>query len=263
MDIGRHASRDGHDSRFGFILGRLFRCPESGVHYTVADECIRADEPLSEEAPDPFLLRAWADSQPAFRAHEGVLVGWYHTHYLLGLFLSEGDRETNTRYFNEPWQCSVLVVPDEARPMGAVFRPSAAEAGSGGAPSPFRELLAPEDVPAGGAIPSAVGWTNYLPDRSVTRISDPEFDGHRDSETPSVVPFPPEADPASSVTLVLPDNRAESLYSRLSVHRRVVQVLFSSSSGAGAREDVAPPTSRGAAFPGCLDRAAGGHAGLR
>jgi len=165
--IDRHSEADARESRFGFLLGRLYRCPESGVHYSVADHVVPADERVSEDAPDPFLLRAWADSQDAFREHGGVLIGWYHTHYLLGLMLSEGDREMNERYFGEPWQCCVLTVPDPTRPMGGVFRPSAAQAGAEGEPAAFRELLAVEGVPPSGPIPTAVRWKNYVPDREV------------------------------------------------------------------------------------------------
>jgi len=151
-DIDVHSSTDGRDSHFGFLLGHLYRCPDTGVHYAVADLAVPSAELISEDAPDPFLLTAWADSQAAFREHGGVLIGWYHSHYLLGLILSEGDREMNERYFGEPWQCCVLTVPDPARPMGAVFRPAAAQAGAEAEPAPFRELVSVEDIPASGPL---------------------------------------------------------------------------------------------------------------
>ena len=218
--VGKHSEAEGKESRFGFLLGHLYRCPESGVHYSVADRVVPTDEPISEDAPDPFLLRAWADSQEVFREHGGVLIGWYHTHYLLGLMLSEGDREMNGRYFGQPWQCSVLTVPDPARPMGAIFRPSVTQAGAEGEPAPFRELLAVEDIPPSGLISTAVRWKNYVPDRDVgpetTESEEPER-----AETPLVVSVEPSPDAhSSSVTLVLPDNRAERRYPRLPVRRR-------------------------------------------
>ena len=218
--VGKNSEVEGKASRFGFLLGHLYRCPESGVHYSVADRVVSTDEPMSEDAPDPFLLRAWADSQTVFREHGGVLIGWYHTHYLLGLMLSEGDREMNERYFGEPWQCSVLTVPDPARPMGAIFRPSAVQAGAEGEPAHFRELLAVEDVPASGPISTAVRWKNYVPDRDV-RPETTESDEPERAETPFVVPAQPPGDAhASSMTLVLPDNRAERMYPRLPIRRR-------------------------------------------
>ena len=224
-DLDAHSQADVKESRFGFLLGHLYRCPESGVHYSVVDRVIPTDEPMSEDAPDPYLLRAWADSQGTFREHGGVLVGWYHTHYLLGLMLSEGDREMNERYFGQPWQCCLLVVPDATRPMAAVFRPSRDQDDAEGELAPFRELLAVEDLPSSGPIPSAVRWKNYVPDREV----EPEPSGVHAAaaETPPIVAAEPspEAYPPS-MTLVLPDNRADRMYPRLPVRRRSIILLI-------------------------------------
>jgi proteasome lid subunit RPN8/RPN11 len=224
--IGKHAEVEGRESHFGFLLGNLYRCPESGVHYAVADRVVPTAEPLSEEAPNPYLLRAWADSQEAFREHGGVLIGWYHTHYMLGLMLSDGDREMNERYFEQPWQCCVLLVPDPNRPLGALYRPSAAQAGSEGEPAVFRELLAVEGIPASGPIPTALRWKNYASDRDVVpEVADPP--APEEVETPPVVSVrTPSGSQMSSVTLVLPDNRSERMYPRLPVRRRTIMWLL-------------------------------------
>ena len=218
--IDKNSEVEEKDPRFGFLLGHVYRCPESGVHYSVADRVILADEPISEDAPDPFLLRAWADSQASFREHGGVLVGWYHTHYMLGLILSEADREMNERYFGQPWQCCVLTLPDPARPLGGIFRPSAALAGAENEPAPFRELLAMEDVPPVGPIATAVRWKNYIPDREVRpAVTQPDEPEGREAQ--SVVPERPPSDyHASSVSLVLPENPRERMYTRLPLRRR-------------------------------------------
>lgn len=161
-DVTAHLAGDRREPRFGFLLGSLFRCPQTGIHYTVVDRNVRADEPFSEEAPNAYLLRAWADSQVEFRRHGGVLVGWYHSHYLLGLMLTEGDHDANDRYFSEPWQCCVVVVPDEERPLGGVFRPSVSDERARDEPTPFRELLSAEDLVEEDSPPTAVEWTNYI-----------------------------------------------------------------------------------------------------
>jgi len=224
--IDVHSSAEGRQSRFGFLLGQLYRCPDTGVHYAVADRAVLSEELISEDVPDPFLLRAWAESQAAFREHGGVLIGWYHSHYLLGLILSEGDREMNERYFGEPWQCCVLTVPDRSRPMGAVFRPSAAQAGAEAEPTPFRELLAVEDIPASGPLASALKWKNYIPDREVL-LAPADADMGEAPETPPVIGVPSGRDSVtSSMTLVLPDNRPERLYPRLPIRRRTIVWLL-------------------------------------
>ncbi|MFO7587003.1 MAG: hypothetical protein R6X22_02930 [Gemmatimonadota bacterium] len=154
-----HVAGEPGESRFGFLLGRLFRCPTTGVHYAIADRAIPARSPFSEEAPGAILLRAWAEAQRDYRRHPGVLLGWYHRHRLLGLLLSEGDLDANRRYFGEPWQCCVLLVPDEARPLGAVFRPGlrVGDGPPGRDPTRLWELPADADDPAR----SRLDWTNY------------------------------------------------------------------------------------------------------
>ncbi|MEJ2483854.1 MAG: hypothetical protein P8049_12280 [Gemmatimonadota bacterium] len=164
----RHVSEgrltgDARESRFGFLLGRLHRCPVTGLHYGVVDTVLPAAEAFAEDAPGAYLLRAWADAQPEFRRHPGVLLGWYHSHHLLGLLLSEGDEDANRRYFGEPWQSCVLFVPDDARPLGSLFRPGiGAAAREPLTPQPFWELPE-EDEPVGR---SALDWTNYEPRRA-------------------------------------------------------------------------------------------------
>jgi len=155
-----HVAGDRRESRFGFLLGRLFRCPDTGVHYAVVDRAIPAKEAFSEEAPGAYLLRAWAEAQRELWRHPGVLLGWYHSHRLLGLLLSEGDLDVNRRYFGEPWQCCLLLVPDEARPLGAVFRPGLQEQDG----PPGREPTRFWELPGAGRAagrPSPLDWTNY------------------------------------------------------------------------------------------------------
>lgn len=215
----RHVSADQREGRFGFLLGAVFRCPDSGIHYAVADRSLPAGEPFSEDAPAAYLLRAWAECQAAFRDHGGVLLGWYHSHYLLGLFLSEGDQETNRRYFGAPWQCSLLFVPDPERPLGAVFRPAQDGEAHAPDPAPFRELMAFGRIREGRATPSVVPWTNYAPDREVEPAGKGGgAAGNEISEEPLMPPVERSVAP-STMTLVLPDDESERLFPRLPRHR--------------------------------------------
>jgi hypothetical protein len=129
---------------------------------------VPAREILNEQASGAHLLRAWTEAQSRLGDDPGLLLGWYHSHYLLGLTLSESDFDVNRRYFGSPWQCSIVIVPDLNRALGGVFRPSADRATpEGSRPAPFYELL--PDVPSDPLAPvsSAVVWTNYEADRKV------------------------------------------------------------------------------------------------
>ncbi len=213
-----HVSADSREACFGFMVGSLFRCPDSGIHYALVDRTLAAAEPFSEDAPATYLLRAWADFQQEFQEHGGVLLGWYHSHYLLGLFLSEGDQETNRRYFAEPWQCCMLIVPDPERPMGAIFRPQ--EGGRiDGEPAPFRELLLPGAVPAEGPLPTVLNWTNYEADCEVEEVAAPVH-GVGESEVEKLTAESgPEAGSPDSMTLVLAADSEERPFPWFPRHR--------------------------------------------
>lgn len=160
--VNRHLDRVEREPRFGFLLGRLYHCPETDIHYAVADTAVAAREILSEEASGAYIIRAWSEAQAVFSGHSGLLLGWYHSHYRFGLMPTEADRDTIARYFDAPWQLSIIVVPDRARPLGAVFRTLPADAGGDhDRPAAFYEL---SPAPHGGDIGrahSAVTWANY------------------------------------------------------------------------------------------------------
>lgn len=160
--VNRHLDRIEREPRFGFLLGRLYHCPEHDIDYAVADTAVAAREILSEEASGACIIRAWSEAQAVFSGHSGLLLGWYHSHYRFGLMPTEADRDTISRYFDAPWQLSIIVVPDRARPLGAVFRALATEGGGDDdRPAAFYEL---SPAPHGGDIGrahSAVTWANY------------------------------------------------------------------------------------------------------
>ena len=216
-EVLRHVSAEQRESRFGFLLGRLHRCPESGVHYALVDRALPAGEEFVEEAPGAYLLRAWAEAQPEFRRHPGVLIGWYHSHRLLGLLLSEGDEDANRRYFAEPWQCCTVFVPDDTRPLGGVFRPS--QAGKGRKPlepAPFWELAPEGDATARPVL----DWTNYesreadpvsgLPAPLRGQRTRPEQQGIRQGKAPAEHAPDSEHGGEPHVSLVIPPESVDS-----------------------------------------------------
>lgn len=255
-EMARHVTEDPRESRFGFLLGRLHRCPTSGVHYALVDRALPAGEEFVEEAPGAYLLRAWADAQPEFRRHPGVLVGWYHSHRLLGLLLSEGDMDANRRYFNEAWQCCVLFVPDETRPLGSVFRPGAQES-SRKPPDPAAFWEVPSDderAPAGPAL----DWTNYEIQRevSVPGLPMPERDAMEPPPASASSGGPSGVQSGSvtpSVSVVIPAESSDS--QPLAPRRRIVSwttvfaliaivALIAIAASVGLRSNAPTPVTR-------------------
>lgn len=149
---------------FGFFAGRLFRCPETRIHYDIVERVIPVLEPFAEDAPQAYLLRAWEMARREFGRRPGVLIGWYHTHELLGPFLSETDAEACERYFGEAWQCAVVIVPGRQL-AGGLFRGLGSSAGAVRA-SPFYEILDPASPGGDVRDVSVLGWRNYRTDQS-------------------------------------------------------------------------------------------------
>jgi hypothetical protein len=91
-----------------------------------------------------------------------VLLGWYHSHHLLGLMLSESDEAVNERFFGQPWQAAIVAVPNSTGPLGGVFRlyPDAGVA-ERRRPSEFYELHDKPVDSTSGEVATAVIWTNY------------------------------------------------------------------------------------------------------
>lgn len=173
--VNRHLDRAEREPRFGFLLGRLYHCHEHDVDFAVADTAVAAREVLAEQTSGAYLIRAWSEAQSVFSGHSGLLLGWYHSHYRLGLMPSEADLDTNARYFSAPWQLSIIVVPDRARPLGGVFRhePAAGPRPGRARPATFYEIL---PAPHGGEIgraSSAVTWANYEARPPVVPVATP------------------------------------------------------------------------------------------
>lgn len=161
VGISRHLGGDETEARFGFLLGHLYRCPETGRDYVVADTAVAAREVLAEEASGDHLIRAWSEAQSVFTGHSGLLVGWYHSHWRLGPVPSEADIEAAARYFAAPWQFSIVVVPEEQDPRGGVFHHDRADPPATPRPVPFYELLG---APRGNDLESvelAIAWSNH------------------------------------------------------------------------------------------------------
>lgn len=96
----------------GFLLGRVAVDHSRGSWHVEVDETLPV-EPLSQD-PVHFSF-SWRDVEKvrSYRETCGkALVGWYHTHPDIGIFLSETDLEkTHRLLFNEPFQVALVYDP--------------------------------------------------------------------------------------------------------------------------------------------------------
>ncbi len=97
----------------GVLFGRALHVPECGCHVTVVSHSAAGHGARSGAASLEIGTEAWssilADANSA--NVEEPVVGWYHSHPGLGVFLSGVDRRTQQAHFPHPWSVALVVDP--------------------------------------------------------------------------------------------------------------------------------------------------------
>ena len=108
-----HAGSDLENEVGGWLVGKWRADTESGDNYIVIEAILPA---LHTEHGSAFLTFT-QDSQLAMydemedRFPESELVGWYHTHPRMGVFLSKYDLFLHNNFFTNPYQVALVIEP--------------------------------------------------------------------------------------------------------------------------------------------------------
>jgi proteasome lid subunit RPN8/RPN11 len=110
--IHEHASAALPNETGGFLVGRVGQDGRDGCWHLEIEEAI----PVQPESQNPVHFTfTWRDVDRVRNYREGhnkALIGWYHTHPQLGIFLSETDIERTHRVlFSEPFQVALVFDP--------------------------------------------------------------------------------------------------------------------------------------------------------
>jgi proteasome lid subunit RPN8/RPN11 len=150
----RHVAGDLENERGGFLLGNRYRCPNTGREYIVIDQYVEADYVESTDVSLTFTHEAWGQLEENLtgKFYGKKLVGWYHSHPGMSIFLSEHDKLLHEERFAEPWMIALVLEPKKK--LGGFF------AWSNGKLDPnhyvnFYELLGGEQRE------SVILWKNY------------------------------------------------------------------------------------------------------
>jgi proteasome lid subunit RPN8/RPN11 len=107
------AGRD-MDNEVGGVLIGLWRADKtSGEQYIVAEAALPARHTRQGSA----FLTFTQDTLVAFQQEQEErypgkrIVGWFHTHPRMGVFLSDYDLWLHTHFFPEPWQVALVIEP--------------------------------------------------------------------------------------------------------------------------------------------------------
>lgn len=112
-----HVRQDILREQAGILCGQAYRDP-SGQHYIEVTAAV-AVETLNGSSYFRFHERSWQAVWETM-GNDGNILGWYHSHPGMGIFLSATDLRTQELYFGAPWQVAVVLDP-VGREMG-VFR---------------------------------------------------------------------------------------------------------------------------------------------
>lgn len=108
-----HAASDLRNECTGLMVGQAFRDPEVGRDFVVIDKTVPVDATSQSgvhvHVDVERFGRVQADVQ---RQVPGArLVGWYHTHPNLGIFLSSTDFQVTEGLFNASWHVATVIDP--------------------------------------------------------------------------------------------------------------------------------------------------------
>ncbi len=176
---------------FGFLIGDLYRDPETGVLYTVIDKTLKLSQAIYGDKTEVVVSRLWDRMQEQLSKASASLLGWYHSHPGQGGFLTTHDVETHEKFFTDPWHVAILVAAEAGGVTGRFFR-TTQSADWHKTPLPFYELLQPDSIKPDGKKRSFIVWRNY-------KAYGPTLTGPKPPKLPPApAPTPPPKPPPPS-----------------------------------------------------------------
>lgn len=145
---------------FGFLIGDIYRDPDTGVLYTVIDKTLKLSQAIYGDKTEVVVSRLWDRMQEQLKKASASLLGWYHSHPGQGGFLTAHDVETHEKFFTEPFHVAVLVAAEAGGVTGRFFRTTQSSDWHK-TPVAFYELVQPESIKADGKKKSFITWRNY------------------------------------------------------------------------------------------------------
>lgn len=110
-ELVRNASADTSREHGGILLGEPFRDSDE-THYVVVHRAIPATNTEGSAVHLQFRPESWHHIWNELEKRPNLnIIGWYHTHPGLGIFLSGTDKKTQHLYFSQPWQIAAVVDP--------------------------------------------------------------------------------------------------------------------------------------------------------
>lgn len=109
--IESHVTKENTREVGGVLLGGFYRT-DNGSYVEITD-FIEATSALGTDVSLTFTHEAWEqiNTEQAKRCPDLQIVGWYHSHPALGVFMSKEDEFIHSNFFTEPWHMAIVVDP--------------------------------------------------------------------------------------------------------------------------------------------------------
>src|SRR5437762_7255526 len=98
-----------HEALLGFLVGRVFETPETGMPYVIVHGAVRVPQMIVDGASERVVAQALAAAQRMLPPEDGVVVGWYRSDPTGVLKISPDDHLAHVRHFPGPWQVVLLM----------------------------------------------------------------------------------------------------------------------------------------------------------
>ncbi len=158
--LQEHVKSSPTQAIFGFLVGELYRDPETGALYSIIDKTLKLSQTIYGDKTEVVVGRLWDRMQEQLAKAHGTLLGWYHSHPGQGGLLTAHDIETHQKFFTDPWHVTILVAAEAGGVTGKFFRLAQTEDWHK-TPLAFYELLQPESIKPDGKKRSFITWRNY------------------------------------------------------------------------------------------------------
>lgn len=112
LNIINHLKSDLEREQGGILFGNAYRDPQKGIYVKIVS-AIAAPNTLATKAHLEFTAQTWQgimEYAKEIYLSENI-VGWYHSHPNIGVFMSNTDLKTQEAFFYHPWSLSIVYDP--------------------------------------------------------------------------------------------------------------------------------------------------------
>src|ERR1051326_317716 len=115
-----------HEALLGFLVGRVFETPETGMPYVIVHGAVRVPQMIVDGASERVVAQALPAAQRMLPPEDGVVVGWYRSDPSGVLKISPDDHRAHVRHFPASWQVGLLMTIRAGGGRGGGFRAAGA-----------------------------------------------------------------------------------------------------------------------------------------